>query len=126
VIAADVVTTNGERVTGPVLSRTRSRWPSRTRSRWPIRVLWWDRTDPRLDTVAAVLDVTECTNTVHHYRRLAGWLAVRNPAAWWHLLDVLDELGDNLTPVGPAPATGPVSPTMPRPLAPVRAGWFVD
>jgi hypothetical protein len=110
VIAATVYDTDGEEVTGLVIGD---------------HVLAWHHGDPVLHPIAVVLHETEATTVKEQYRRLCGWLATRNPLAWPHLLDALDALGDALVPVGPAPATGPVQPVVPRPLAPVRAGWFV-
>lgn len=107
--AATVYDTAGEERTGVLIGS---------------QVLTWERGEPVLADVAAVLHAEPATTIVHHYRRLCGWLSTRNPTAWPHLLDALDALADNLVPVGPAPATGPVQPTVPRPLAPVRAGWF--
>jgi hypothetical protein len=111
VIAATVYDTDGEEVTGLVIGD---------------QVLAWHRGDPQLHPIAAVLHECEATTVKEQFRQLAGWLSTRAPLTWAHLVDALLTIGDNLVPVGPGPVTGPVQPSVPRPLAPVRAGWFVD
>lgn len=111
-IAATVILTDGEEVTGLML--------------FGHELLHWDRSDPHIDPVGAVLHETEATTVVHTYRRLAGWLADRNHAVWAHLHDALDEIGMSLVPVGDPQPTGPAQPSPGRPSPSPRPGWFVD
>lgn len=110
-IAATAIDLDGEVVAGLVVGD---------------HVLAWQHGTPELHPIAAVLHECEATTVKEQFRQLAGWLSGRNPLTWAHMVDVLLAIGDNLVPVGPAPATGPVAPSVPRPLAPVRAGWFTE